>query len=105
MSERYETLAARIQERFGEQVTRIPSHCGELTYEVDKDDLVSVATALRNEGDFGFGWNLVAADGNIRETVPAGESFYPETRVYIDSPETGQRIGFIGLQIGNNGDR
>jgi NADH-quinone oxidoreductase subunit C len=54
MSERYETLAARIQERFGEQMTRIPSHCGELTYEVDKDDLVSVAMALRNEGDFGF---------------------------------------------------
>jgi NADH-quinone oxidoreductase subunit C len=54
MSERYETLAARIQERFGEQVKRIPSICGELTFEVDKDDLVSVATALRNEGDFGF---------------------------------------------------
>lgn len=54
MSERYETLAARIQERFGEQLRRIPSNCGELTYEVGKDDLVSVATALRNEGDFGF---------------------------------------------------
>jgi len=54
MSERYETLAARIEERFGEQLRRIPSNCGELTYEVGKDDLVSVATALRNEGDFGF---------------------------------------------------
>ena len=54
MSERYETLAARIEERFGEQVRRIPSICGELTYELDKDDLVEVATALRNEGDFGF---------------------------------------------------
>ncbi len=54
MSERYETLAARIDERFGEKMRRIPSSCGELTYEVDKDDLVSVATALRNEGDFGF---------------------------------------------------
>ena len=54
MSERYETLAARIQERFGEQLTRIASNCGELAFEVDKDDLVSVATALRNEGDFGF---------------------------------------------------
>jgi len=54
MSERYETLAARIEERFGEQLRRIPSNCGELTYEVGKDDLVSVATALRNEADFGF---------------------------------------------------
>lgn len=54
MSERYETLAARIYERFGEQMRRVPSSCGELTYELDKDDLIGVATALRNEGAFGF---------------------------------------------------
>ena len=54
MSERYETLAARIEERFGEQLRRVPSTCGELTYELGKDDLIEVATALRNEGDFGF---------------------------------------------------
>ena len=54
MSERYETLAARIHERFGEQMRRIPSTCGELTYELDKDDLIEVATALRNDGAFGF---------------------------------------------------
>ena len=54
MSDRIETLAARIDERFGEQVTRVESICGELTYELDKDDLVGIAMALRNEGDFGF---------------------------------------------------
>ena len=54
MSERHETLAARIDERFGEQMRRVDSSCGELTYELDKDDLHEVATALRNEGDFGF---------------------------------------------------
>ena len=54
MTNRYETLAARIDERFGEQMSRVPSSCGELTYEVDKDNLIEVATALRNEGDFGF---------------------------------------------------
>jgi NADH-quinone oxidoreductase subunit C len=54
MSERYETLAARIEERFGEQLRRVPSTCGELTYELGRDDLIEVATALRNEGDFGF---------------------------------------------------
>ena len=43
-----------MDERFGEQVTRIASNCGELTYEVGKDDLIAVATALRNEGEFGF---------------------------------------------------
>ena len=54
MSERYETLAARIDERFGSQMRRVDSSCGELTYELNKDDLHEVATALRNEGDFGF---------------------------------------------------
>ncbi len=54
MTDRYETLAARIDERFGEQMARVPSSCGELTFVVDKDDLVEVATALRNEGEFGF---------------------------------------------------
>jgi len=54
MTNRYETLAARIDERFGEQVTRVASICGELTIEIDKDDLNEVATALRNEADFGF---------------------------------------------------
>jgi NADH-quinone oxidoreductase subunit C len=54
MSERYDTLAARIHERFGEQMRRVPSICGELTYELDKDDLIEVAMALRNEADFGF---------------------------------------------------
>ncbi len=52
MTDRYETLAARIDERFGEKVLRIASSCGELTYEVAKDDLLEVATALR--GELGF---------------------------------------------------
>ncbi len=54
MTDRHETLAARIEERFGEQATRIASSCGELTIEVDKDDLLTVAVALRNEPEFGF---------------------------------------------------
>jgi len=54
MSGLYETLAARIHERFGEQMRRVSSNCGELTYELDKDDLIEVATALRNEAAFGF---------------------------------------------------
>ncbi len=54
MSDRYEKLAARIDERFGEQMKRVPSTCGELTYELAKGDLIEIATALRNEADFGF---------------------------------------------------
>jgi NADH-quinone oxidoreductase subunit C len=52
MNDRYETLAARIDERFGEQATRVESRCGELTYEVDRSNLIEIASALRNE--FGF---------------------------------------------------
>jgi NADH-quinone oxidoreductase subunit C len=54
MTDRHETLAARMDERFGEQVARVASTCRELTYEVAREDLVSVATALRNEPEFGF---------------------------------------------------
>lgn len=54
MTDRHETLAARIDERFGEQVTRVASTCRELTIEVGKENLASVATALRNESEFGF---------------------------------------------------
>lgn len=54
MTNRYETLAARMDERFGDQVMRVASVCGELTFEVAKENLIEIATALRNEGEFGF---------------------------------------------------
>lgn len=49
-----ETFAARIDTRFGEQVTRVASICNELTYEVDKENAFEVAAALRDESDFGI---------------------------------------------------
>lgn len=52
MSDRNETLAARLGEHFGERLVRVESRIGELTYEVDKADLVDVALSLRS--DFGF---------------------------------------------------
>ncbi len=54
MSNSHESLAARLDDRFAGQLTRIDSTCGELTYEVGKDDLVAVATVLRDEAAFGF---------------------------------------------------
>jgi NADH-quinone oxidoreductase subunit C len=54
MSEKYETLAARIDARFGAAVVRVPSSCGELTYEVERGALAEVAIALRDEPDFTF---------------------------------------------------
>lgn len=49
MSKTPGTLAARIDARFGEKLTRVASTCGELTYQLDKDDLIEVARALRDE--------------------------------------------------------
>lgn len=54
MTDPYETIATRIDERFGEHMRRVPSSCGELTYVVDKDALIDVCTALRNDAAFGF---------------------------------------------------
>ena len=54
MTDAYETQVARLEERFGDQVRISPSSCGEVTIEVERDDLTAVATALRNEAEFGF---------------------------------------------------
>ena len=54
MSDINETLAARIDARFGDKLTRVPSTCDELTYELNKDDLLGVAKALRDEPEFAF---------------------------------------------------
>jgi NADH-quinone oxidoreductase subunit C len=54
MSYTYETLAARIDARFDQMITRVESTCGELTYQLGKDDLIEVARALRDEPDFHF---------------------------------------------------
>ncbi len=49
-----ETMAARIDARFAEKLERIESSCGELTYELARDDLIEVATVLRDDEEFGF---------------------------------------------------
>ncbi|MFQ6005721.1 MAG: NADH-quinone oxidoreductase subunit C [Woeseia sp.] len=54
MSDTYETLAARIDARFGEKLERIESICGELTYQLDKDDLLEIAKALRDDSGLQF---------------------------------------------------
>ncbi len=54
MTNFHETIAARIDTRFAQQATRVPSICGELSYEIGPGDLIAVATALRDEADFGF---------------------------------------------------
>ena len=50
----HETLAARIDSRFGDMVERVESTCRELTFVVSPGDLIEIATALRDEAEFGF---------------------------------------------------
>jgi NADH-quinone oxidoreductase subunit C len=54
MNTRYEELIARIAERFGATLLRVPSSCGELTYEVDRTGLVAAARTLRDDPAFRF---------------------------------------------------
>lgn len=49
-----ETMAARIDARFEEKLKRIESSCGELTYELARDDLIEVAAVLRDDEEFAF---------------------------------------------------
>jgi len=54
MKARYEALAQRISARFGDRLSAVDTICGELTYELDKADLLEVAKSLRDEDEFQF---------------------------------------------------
>jgi NADH-quinone oxidoreductase subunit C len=54
MNVRYEELSARIAARFGDRLHAVPSRCGELTYEVDRADLIEAGRTLRDDPDFRF---------------------------------------------------
>ncbi len=54
LGNRHQALAAALETRFGDELRRVESICDELTYELDKSDLIAVTTALRDEADFSF---------------------------------------------------
>ena len=54
MSETSRQLAEQLQERFGDSLHAIIDAVGEVTVELAGDDLLEVATALRDEQRFGF---------------------------------------------------
>lgn len=54
MNARVAALAAAVADRFGDTLSPVTSTCGELTCELDKEDLIEVATALRDEDEFQF---------------------------------------------------
>ncbi|HET7204011.1 MAG TPA: NADH-quinone oxidoreductase subunit C [Steroidobacteraceae bacterium] len=54
MNQALETLAEQISARFGDKVGRVPSRCGELTFEVAAEALVELCTALRDDPEWSF---------------------------------------------------
>ncbi len=54
MTPRYQELASRIAARFGSRLMPVASRCGELTFEVAREDLTAVCLLLRDDADFAF---------------------------------------------------
>jgi NADH-quinone oxidoreductase subunit C len=54
MSEAVEMLAGQVLARCGEGLRRVPSRCGELTFEVPGAELLTVCQALRDEPGLAF---------------------------------------------------
>jgi NADH-quinone oxidoreductase subunit C len=54
MSDYYQQLADKVQQRFRTQITATHVEFSELTVELPREQLLSVCTALRDEGDFSF---------------------------------------------------
>jgi len=54
MSEALERLAGLVLARCGDGLERVASRCGELTFEVPADQLVSVCRGLRDDPELKF---------------------------------------------------
>jgi NADH-quinone oxidoreductase subunit C len=55
MSDYYNNLAARVRERFGDRISDCHVVLDELTITIDKDCVLPVCEALRDDDDFSFG--------------------------------------------------
>jgi len=55
MSDYYNNLAARVRERFGDRISDCNIALGELTVTIDKDCVLPVCEALRDDDDLSFG--------------------------------------------------
>jgi len=62
MSKRYTELASQIIAGSDGKLTQVDSICGELTYELDKSDLLSMATLLRDDFSFELLVDLCGVD-------------------------------------------
>jgi NADH-quinone oxidoreductase subunit C len=95
MNTRYQALAANLLARFDGVLNAAPSICGELTFEIGKQDLIETANALRDEDAFQFDalvdlcgvdyltygqgeWQTSAASGTGFSRAAAHETIVPD---------------------------
>ncbi|GMW08027.1 MAG: NADH-quinone oxidoreductase subunit C [Gammaproteobacteria bacterium] len=107
MTPRYEQLASRVAACLGPRLIAVGSGCGELTYEVARDDLLEVARILRDDPELRFEmlidlcavdylafgrseWETTEASGSgfgraaMREQiVPAADESYDQRRFAV----------------------
>ena len=98
MNQRYKALAASVVGALRRCPEQVGSTCGELTYEVDKADLLDTCVALRDEPDFGFRnadrsvWRRLSSYGEsewqTRSASDSGFSRGVNREVVIPDPHT-----------------
>lgn len=101
MNARYQALAAALLERFDGVLEAVPSTCGELTFEVNRQDLFATAAALRDEEAFRFDtlvdlcgvdyltygkgeWETNSASGSGFSRAAEGEAVIPDPAAAYD---------------------
>lgn len=104
MSEALETLATAIAGRFPALV-RVPSRCGELTFETPSGELLALAAALRDEAPFDFeqlidlcGVDYLAygqAEWTTRESTATGFSRGVDRHAPVRTPGSPRRFAVV----------
>jgi NADH-quinone oxidoreductase subunit C len=117
MSSKIEALAARVEERLGDQVARVHPGCNELSYEVPSEVLLDVCHALRDDLGFEMLMDLCAVDylhygdtqwetnqaselGFSRAVNRPAEGYDPRTAEGHDRAEYGEALDQEGKRIG-----
>ena len=102
MSQYYEQLAQRIRDRFGDRISDSHVAFGELTVTIDKDCILPVAEALRDEQDFAFQELIDVCGVDYSEYNIDGEDWHlyeNPFRIYVNGEHT---IGAFSVDIYEN---
>ena len=54
LTSKYEALAAEVEQTFGNRLARLDNTCGELTYQVEPEQLIAVCEQLRDTPELSF---------------------------------------------------